>query len=178
MYLIQFLASSQNFEGGQIEKCDDLDNLVRVTTPQGYRTLKINFAHSPNYTLYKESYSIDNSNREVYLVSHGMNNSSADLANVSDTIRDQKQDSIVLSIDWSGSQSAIGNPNTTDEWIRPTAKIVADKLKRWGLNDASKLNMVGHSIGSIMINEIAKAFGGVVNSLVYLDPPNYYPGYI
>ena len=132
-----------------------------------------------NPTALKASYSTSGQNRNVWIVSHGMNNDRSNLSDVSNALISQTSD-IVISLDWSGARGVI-SPNQTDQWIRPTAKGVADKLKSWGITNGSKLNMVGHSMGTIMSTEIAKAvrdrgIQGDVTNLIYLDPPNIASG--
>jgi hypothetical protein len=70
-----------------------------------------------------------------------MNNNRSNLADVSNAIISQNPSDIVMSLDWSGARGVI-SPNQTDQWIRPTAKGVADILKTWGLAMEQNLTLL------------------------------------
>jgi hypothetical protein len=113
-----------------------------------------------------------------------MNNNSETLNIWADAIHHKDPSAVVVSLDWREGAFTIGpNPNLVDQHIQPTARVVAQKLKSWGINNMSKVNMVGHSMGTFMITEISKAlrteqgFNRDAERLIYLDPPNYFPGY-
>jgi predicted phosphodiesterase len=95
-------------------------------------------------------------NRNVWIVSHGQNNGYSDMYQTTDAIINQKPNDIVLSLDW-GDCSRKERPTQTDQCIRPIAESIAYKLKIWGLPNANKLRMVGHSMGTFMVTEISKA---------------------
>jgi hypothetical protein len=96
-------------------------------------------------------------------------------------IKTNDQNATVITLNWKESAAATAvSPNSVDQSIQPIARKVANKLKIWGITNAQQLNMVGHSMGTIMITEIAKAMrdqqgAGESNRLIYLDPPNYFP---
>jgi murein DD-endopeptidase MepM/ murein hydrolase activator NlpD len=115
---------------------------------------------------------------EVWIVSHGMNNQYTHMEKLAEAIKTQNPNDIVLLLDWSGARDGVKTPNDTDQWIRPTAQEAVKKLKEWGFNSPPKLKMAGHSMGTLMINEIAKEYANIGNTkaLYFLDPPNFLLG--
>jgi Peptidase family M23 len=119
-------------------------------------------------------------NQNIWIVSHGMNNTHNDLNIISEALMQIYPNDTIIALDWRGSQvpwtGAGISPNETDQWIRITAKWAMKKLTRWGVNNTSKINTIGHSMGSIMSAEITKQFNqyGETNNMILLDPPSYF----
>ncbi len=74
----------------------------------------------------------------------------------------------VLALDWN---VAAGLPGLTGEgWIEPVGQWAAGALSAYGFT-GSKLNLIGHSWGSYVADELAEAMPQqVVNTIVGLDP--------
>ena len=117
---------------------------------------------------------------KVWVISHGMNNKYTDMNDLANAIKsaelEQEINPIIILVDWSGARDWVVSPTNTDEWIRPTAEVLAPKLKEWGIENATELNFAGHSMGTMMINEIAKKLSNNANGMYFLDPPNFLPG--
>ncbi len=113
---------------------------------------------------------------EVWIVIHGWKGISPNIETLARTVASKKTNASVLTLDWKAAITpgiidfAIGN-GTAAKWINPTAKLVADKLKAWGLNDITKINLVGHSLGTLMSGRIAAEMGGV-QTITALEPPS------
>ncbi|MEG4023066.1 VWA domain-containing protein [Microcoleus sp. S13C4] len=149
--------------------------------------------------------------KKTWVIIHGLNDnpddksdSDGDFSDIAKALTTKTNDNVFL-LDW--RQAAAGGivdkndnaPNalmrlgnyTGAKWIRPVAEFAVKKLKEFGIDAeyASKnLNLVGHSLGSLLSNEIAriykngfsdkndgketKANGIGVNSILALDPPS------
>ena len=76
----------------------------------------------------------------------------------------------VLILDWSTmARTPWSDPYSPAAAIRPVAGWAAAALGQLGLRGGS-LNLIGHSFGAYIADEIAKGMEGGVNSLVALDP--------
>jgi hypothetical protein len=89
---------------------------------------------------------------------------------------------LVLFYDWGDlSRDAGGNnPHNVDQHLgQSTSYKLAKRLKSWGMSDTSTLNLVGHSMGTMMINQLAYALQynekmtGEIDRMFYLDPPRW-----
>ena len=80
----------------------------------------------------------------------------------------------VLLLDWSDAAST---PNVFDAamWAPTVAQWAVDKLKSWGI-PSSKINLMGHSLGALVADQLAKKISGGVNKIVALDPATDIPG--
>jgi hypothetical protein len=80
-------------------------------------------------------------------------------------------DAIVLLLDW--SNLAKGNPQDLlggSSYVNSVAQSIKTKLSEWGLNKPKeRLNVVGHSLGTYMANEIGREFGGI-NNIILFEP--------
>ena len=130
------------------------------------------------------------------MISHGWDDSSkGSLKALAQAVAKQNPNDRVLMIDWSEASNNKGddgaNPLGISEklsrgnyyaatWIRPTAEVAFEYLKRKYQLDPSTakstLNMIGHSLGSLMSAEIGRLYkqsnGIGINYLVALDPPS------
>jgi pimeloyl-ACP methyl ester carboxylesterase len=119
--------------------------------------------------------------KNVWIVSHGWNGDFNNLKdNLGKTISQAKPDDIVLALDWTKAShtkdGVLGN-FVAASWIRPLAEQIKETLKNWGLTDGSKLNLVGHSLGTLVSSELASLYMDkngepTVNSITALDPPS------
>lgn len=148
---------------------------------------------------------------KTWVIIHGLNDNpddssenDGDFSDIAKALTTKTNDNVFL-LDW--RQAAAGGivdkkdnaPNalmrlgnyTGAKWIRPVAEFAVKKLKEFGIDAeyaAKNLNLVGHSLGSLLSNEIAriykngftdkndgketKANGIGVNSILALDPPS------
>ena len=90
------------------------------------------------------------------------------IATALDKVSDSDQ---VLVVDWSAAAESglFGG----ESYIVPVATWVAKALAAYGLR-GSQLNLVGHSWGSYVAEELAERTNGGVNSIVALDPAENY----
>jgi hypothetical protein len=91
---------------------------------------------------------------------------------------------IILMLDWSdpafGKDNGLSNLGGNRDvcraatWIKTVSNGVNQRLNDWGFIDAdfNNLNLVGHSLGSIMITELSKSFYSKSNMGIALDPPS------
>jgi pimeloyl-ACP methyl ester carboxylesterase len=119
--------------------------------------------------------------RTVWLVIHGWNDKPSRFGELVKAVGEAKPSDIVLTLDWSQAAFNSDGSRVSDitnqrngiaaSWIASVAQWAAQKLKNWGLTDGNKLNLIGHSLGSILSAEIASYFGNV-NSIIALEPPS------
>ena len=156
--------------------------------------------------------------KQTWLVIHGLNvdandnpNYAGDFSDLGKAVAQANPDDRVLLLDWKEAAAAgklndkefnpfnrlplallrLGN-YTAAKWIRPVAEWVVNNLKeKFGVDAeyASKnLNLIGHSLGSLLSNEIARVWqeeqtadkkgidpngkGIGVNTIFALDPPS------
>jgi pimeloyl-ACP methyl ester carboxylesterase len=142
-----------------------------------------------------------NGKSKTWLVIHGwLNNSDTeDIKALALEVARQNPGDRVLMLDW--GEAAMNGGNTTlgsDQaslgvyyaatWVRPIAEAVVDKLKsEYGLTEqeaSQNLNIIGHSLGTLMAGEIGAVYSGMnpkgekgdssspINSIIALDPPS------
>lgn len=149
--------------------------------------------------------------KQTWIIIHGLNVSedtdyAGDFSDLAKAVAQANPDDRVLLFDWKeaaiggkldlkeegiGVLQRLGN-YTAAKWIRPVAKWVVENLeKEFGVDAeyASKnLNLIGHSLGSLLSNEIARVWqekqtadkkgidpngkGIGVNTIFALDPPS------
>jgi pimeloyl-ACP methyl ester carboxylesterase len=106
--------------------------------------------------------------RETWVVIHGWLSGPAAVHRVASAIQAASPRVQVLELDWS---EAAADPNTVAVALRvpDVAAFAAAKLNAWGIS-GSLINLVGHSFGGYMTDEIARRIKGGVDRLVALDP--------
>lgn len=130
--------------------------------------------------------------RRTWIISHGWNGNYGSFADLAANILTSNPQDILLVLDWtqaSGGRGADTGDEVSDvgnvlnggvfvagSWIAPVAEVVAQQLKDWGI-DPSSLNLVGHSLGTLLCSEIAwqlKNIHGLgdVGTITALDPPS------
>jgi pimeloyl-ACP methyl ester carboxylesterase len=142
---------------------------------------------------------------KTWIITHGWNDNSEaadkdnkprDMNLLAQEIASKNPNDNVIMLDWSQasnntSERAIGPIDRGNyyaaTWIRPVAEKVVERLRELGIDDAiasQKLNLVGHSLGSIMSAEIGSIYKDSqlqnqliqkedkigVNSITALDP--------
>jgi pimeloyl-ACP methyl ester carboxylesterase len=111
----------------------------------------------------------------TWIVIHGMNSSrnttdGPNFPRLAQAIANKFPNEQVLTLDWSGPAHTYAPADFHEEdWIEPVASWAAATLSAYGFNGNS-LNLVGHSWGGSMTDEIAKRIPGGVNTIVALDP--------
>gem|GEM_PF-6452732 len=125
--------------------------------------------------------------RRTWLVIHGwLNNSqSTEIKELAEAVAKTNRNDRVLMLDWGeAAYNGGGNPLGIAQlsrgnyyaatWIRPVAEEAVNYLKNhYKINDeqaGSQLNLIGHSLGSLMSAEIGALYDQGVNALIALDP--------
>ncbi|MBW4465549.1 MAG: hypothetical protein KME07_08925 [Pegethrix bostrychoides GSE-TBD4-15B] len=114
--------------------------------------------------------------KPVWIISHGWNDNADSFLTLAETVKKIVGGTgNVLTLDWreasnSGTSLTFGDNAKAASWISPVADFAAQKLRDWGLNDGSKINLIGHSLGSLLSAEIASRFTQV-NTITALEPP-------
>jgi pimeloyl-ACP methyl ester carboxylesterase len=115
-----------------------------------------------------------NPNQQTWIVIHGRSSSrfSAPTPNIprlANAILARRPTDQVLTLDWSGPATAqSGFLFLEEDWIQPVATWAASALSAYGFS-ASMINLVGHSWGANLSDELAERLGGV-NTIIALDP--------
>ncbi|MGL4758189.1 MAG: peptidoglycan DD-metalloendopeptidase family protein, partial [Patescibacteria group bacterium] len=172
--LIEIVNKTTNLVTGTIE-----DNIL-VTNPKTRDTnVRLNIYPEKQKSTKQNLLRTVSESDDIWIVSHGMNNNNIHMNQVAESIynkleRDNQRNTVVLTLDWSDGAKAL-TPNLTDQFIYPTAKAIINRLKQWGLKDGSKVNLAGHSMGTIMSAELASVTEEVYNKkpnrMILLDPP-------
>jgi pimeloyl-ACP methyl ester carboxylesterase len=179
----------------EIYKCEVVGGIQRKIVVSGNNSdtggeLKDNFVNKHRRNIYLKyvsdqdfaSYPIDiPSDKRVWLVSHGWNDTHESFRDVADNIKSQYPGDIVMLVDWSEASfndknQLFGGTTTSGHcraatWIRPVAQEIALRLKDHGVNNGQNINFVGHSLGTILSTEIALAYGAG-NYATLLDTPS------
>lgn len=111
--------------------------------------------------------------KRTWIVIHGRLNSSGtpEIQAIAREIKRKYQDDQVLLLDWESAARAVdsvGLFSYGEKWIEPIGQWAAQRLKAYKF-DRLKVNLVGHSWGSYVAEELAQELGGV-NLIVALDP--------
>ena len=110
------------------------------------------------------------SNQRTWIVVHGWNSSrsSENIAAVAQSLFQTRPGDQVLTLDWSAAADTF-SPFLAEDSIVPVAQWAAAALNGYGFA-GTNLNLVGHSFGSYVADEIAQRIPGGVNTIVTLDP--------
>lgn len=153
-------------------------------------------------------------NAKTWVIIHGWNDNpddssdidpqagnTGDFTDIAEVLANANSNDTVLLLDW--RQAAAGGKITQQDnnlnalfklgnytaakWIRPVAEFTVQALESFGIhaqNALTNLNLIGHSLGSLLSNEIARIYkdgwstpnlqgnGIGVNALIALDPPS------
>jgi hypothetical protein len=113
-------------------------------------------------------------NQQTWIVIHGRFSSrySAPTPNIprlASAILARRPNDQVLTLDWSGPATAqSGVLFREEDWIQPVATWAAGALLASGFSPGN-INLVGHSWGGNMTDELAERLGGV-NTILAIDP--------
>jgi hypothetical protein len=152
--------------------------------------------------------------KRTWLIIHGwLNNSEsgnikdpndANIKKLAETVAQQRRGDRVLILDWGEAAMNRGENGSSipliqegqgsigvyyaASWIRPVAEVVVEQLKsKYGLTGeeaANNLNIIGHSLGTLMAAEIGGIYFGLnpqgnktgegvpIKSIIALDPPS------
>jgi hypothetical protein len=123
--------------------------------------------------------------KKVWIISHGFKDKfGGDLQKIAEDIKKDHKDDIVLGLDWSNISDKDANSVKSlsadicrvPTWIKPASEVIYNKLQSWGLKKGNNLNLVGHSLGTLMSAEISSRFKenrqGSADKMILLDPPS------
>jgi hypothetical protein len=123
-------------------------------------------------------------NTDVWIISHGMDDKADSFRGMAEAVNNSyKRDNrkvIILNLNWSNlSVSVTRSPNSFDENVGPLAEAAIGELIEWGINDPSRVNFIGHSMGTLVSSEIGRRlnrrFGNrPVDRMILLEPPSYF----
>lgn len=116
--------------------------------------------------------------RTTWIVVHGRNSSpsSSNLVAMASAVDGYSAQDQVLVIDWSNAAASGLLGGAGENYIKPVAAWAAAALSSYGVEGA-ELNLIGHSWGAYVAAELAERMpGGVVDSIIALDPAVDYPG--
>jgi pimeloyl-ACP methyl ester carboxylesterase len=205
-YKIRYLFKSINFSDLTIvkNKWDYLNNEVNLLTPivisgknsdlsrtklgtikQPLRQYHIDSYQSVKFKLHsKHQFSIKNNlkSQNIWIVTHGFaDRIDGDFDNIAKHLADNKPDDIILSLDWSdiavGSSPAFSlDVYRVATWLNSMARELHKRLELWGIDSPQQVNIIGHSLGSILATEIGRVYynnnNQKINTLIALDPPS------
>jgi pimeloyl-ACP methyl ester carboxylesterase len=125
---------------------------------------------------------INHSNYKVWIITHGFADSfDDDFKSICAHLVESYPDDLILGLDWSSIANGLSPALSLDvykaaTWIRPISEAVIERLIRWGLKEQTQINMIGHSLGSILASELSlrymDKYGKKINYLIALDPPS------
>jgi pimeloyl-ACP methyl ester carboxylesterase len=134
--------------------------------------------------------------KQTWLIIHGwLNNSNSnDIKGLANIVAQQKKGDRVLMLDWGEAAINKGENGSGDDgqksigvyyaasWIRPIAEAAVEQLRnKYGITIQEapiKLNIIGHSLGTLMAAEIGDVYMGLtkyelpIKSIIALDPPS------
>lgn len=106
--------------------------------------------------------------KNTWVVIHGWLGNLSASNRLADAIDGASRRDQVLQLDWSSAAADL-NVATVALRVADVGAYVASKLSAWGLA-GSKINLVGHSLGGGMTDQIARRISGGVHTIVALDP--------
>jgi pimeloyl-ACP methyl ester carboxylesterase len=147
--------------------------------------VRVNSGKDPNIKIQEiQKGNSSDPNRQTWIVIHGWNDKpeNTDLSNLATIIKSKKPNDQVLMLDWHeasniGSLVDFGNYQAAT-WVSPVAVEVVKRLKE--LNIAPEnLNLVGHSLGTLISSEIGRSYQCYVKcnddikvkKIIALEPP-------
>ncbi|HEV8292006.1 MAG TPA: pre-peptidase C-terminal domain-containing protein [Tepidisphaeraceae bacterium] len=114
--------------------------------------------------------------KETWILIHGWSAPGRPIAltRLADAVDKNSRTDQVLLLDWSDAASTT-NVFDAAMWTPAVAQWAADKLASWGIS-ASKINLMGHSLGGLVADRLSSEISGGVNKIVALDPATDIPG--
>lgn len=169
-----FIEQIGSLSGNRVLNLFGLEGEETLTIGADDRKIKLQFVQPSTTSLPAESALRQNwDGRNVWIVSHGWLPPSTTRQKINDlanAVAQSRPGDIVLTLDWSNAAGTVDVLNAA-KWINPIAEVVADKLKAWGLTNGTKINLIGHSLGSLLSTEIA-ARVGFAQTITALEPPS------
>jgi pimeloyl-ACP methyl ester carboxylesterase len=113
-----------------------------------------------------------NLTNETFIVIHGWNSSrnATNIFSVVDALFQTRPGDQVLTLDWSeAADTGLLDPFSAEDGILPIGQWAAAALNSFGFA-GTNLNLIGHSFGSYVADELAERVPGGVHSIVTLDP--------
>jgi pimeloyl-ACP methyl ester carboxylesterase len=107
--------------------------------------------------------------RDTWVLIHGWGSAPRHMQRLAAAIDAFSPTDQVLELDWSAAASASTDKSTVANRVPDVAAWAADKLADWGIT-GDHLNLVGHSFGGYMTDEIAQRMPGGVHRVIALDP--------
>lgn len=109
-------------------------------------------------------------NVRTWLIIHGWKSSrtESNIVSLTAAISNSRPNDQVLTLDWS-NLAKTSTPEKTAVNIVPVSEWASTALQAYGIK-SNDLNIIGHSFGAYVADEIAKKFPAKVNSIVALDP--------
>lgn len=114
--------------------------------------------------------------KETWVLIHGWQAPGRPIAltRLADAVDKNSKTDQVLLLDWSDAASTT-NVFDAAMWAPTVAQWAKDKLASWGIS-ASKINLMGHSLGGLVADQLSGRISGGVNRIVVLDPATDIPG--
>jgi pimeloyl-ACP methyl ester carboxylesterase len=106
--------------------------------------------------------------KPTWLIIHGWNSNPANFSELANAIHGQLTSDQILTLDWSDAAQSF-DPFVVESRIPLVASWASTALINHGFSGSS-LNVIGHSFGSYIADEIAEQIAGGVNTIVALDP--------
>lgn len=177
------ITSNRSETGGKLKHETDGGDFV----DRNLRKIKLQIS-KPEHKQFASAYP---KGRNVWLVSHGWNDTPASFTEIASKINEVYPNDIVVLVDWSEASFADhracpGNINCpasvqiASTWIDSVAEGIYQRLSDWGLDNGNNLRVVGHSLGSILSGEISVRMPNRAKVLIALDAPNeeaFYPNF-
>ncbi len=116
-------------------------------------------------------------NVRTWIVIHGWRSSrtNQNIAEATASLAQVRPDDQVLTLDWrAAADTSVLDPFDAEASIVPVAKWAASALAAYGFH-GTNLNLVGHSFGSYVADQLAENLGGV-DTIVALDAAENIPG--
>jgi pimeloyl-ACP methyl ester carboxylesterase len=115
-------------------------------------------------------------NKETWVLIHGWQapGRAIALTRLAAAVDKNSKSDQVLILDWSDAASTT-NVFDAAMWAPTVAQWAADKLASWGI-PSSKINLIGHSLGGLVADQMSGRINGGVNRIVALDPATDIPG--
>lgn len=107
--------------------------------------------------------------RDTWVLIHGWGSAPRHMQRLATAIDAFDSKDQVLQLDWSSAASASTDKGTVAGRVPDVAAWAARKLAGWGIT-GDRINLVGHSFGGYMTDEIAKRVAGGVHRVIALDP--------
>jgi pimeloyl-ACP methyl ester carboxylesterase len=150
----------------------DITIPFNVTSPATVPNCSQGSQCSSNFVmLYGNKNTYDN-NRTVWVVTHGRgDNTDGWVKDIGNQIHNSYPNDVVLLLDWRNGASDTSNPPyNSGKFAGPIAKAAKQRLNDWGFSNQDKLNIIGHSLGSLLSAKLSEEMGRA-KTLTLLSPP-------